>query len=68
VLDAGTRPVDSLESGVDATIRLVADPGLDGVTGTYFDRTREALAHPQAYDDGARGSLRALSFELTGLA
>jgi NAD(P)-dependent dehydrogenase (short-subunit alcohol dehydrogenase family) len=68
VLDAGTRPVDSLESGVDATIRLVADPGLDGVTGTYFDRTREALAHPQAYDDEARGSLRALSFELTGLA
>jgi NAD(P)-dependent dehydrogenase (short-subunit alcohol dehydrogenase family) len=68
VLDAGTRPVDSLESGVEATMRLVADLELEGATGRYFDRTRDALAHPQAYDDDARRKLRALSLELTGLA
>jgi NAD(P)-dependent dehydrogenase (short-subunit alcohol dehydrogenase family) len=68
VLEAGTRPVDSLESGVEATMRLVADPELDGVTGTYFERKREALAHPQAYDLEARRQLRELSAELVDLA
>jgi NAD(P)-dependent dehydrogenase (short-subunit alcohol dehydrogenase family) len=67
VLDAGTTPVDSLESGVEATIRLVAGRDVDGVTGAYFDRTREALAHPQAYDAEARRRLRQLSAELVGL-
>jgi NAD(P)-dependent dehydrogenase (short-subunit alcohol dehydrogenase family) len=67
VLEAGTRPVDSLASGVAATMRLVADPSLDGVTGRYFDRRREALAHPQAYDVDARRRLRALSAELVRL-
>ena len=67
VRETGTRPVDSLESGVEATMRLIADPELDGVTGSYFDRRREALAHPQAYDLEARGRLRRLSVELVGL-
>ena len=48
VVEAGVNPVDSLESGVEATMRLVADPELAGVTGTYFERKREASAHPQA--------------------
>jgi NAD(P)-dependent dehydrogenase (short-subunit alcohol dehydrogenase family) len=68
VLEAGTSPVDSLESGVEATLRLVADPELDGVTGSYFERKREALAHPQAYDLEARRRLRELSAELIDLA
>ena len=42
VLEAGVSPVDSLESGVEATMRLIADPELEGVTGKYFDRQREA--------------------------
>jgi NAD(P)-dependent dehydrogenase (short-subunit alcohol dehydrogenase family) len=67
VLDAGVTPVDSLESGVEATLRLVADPELDGVTGKYFDRLREAGAHPQVYDADARRRLRELSAELVGL-
>jgi len=67
VLEAGVSPVDSLESGVAATLRLVADPELDGVTGKYFDRLREARAHPQAYDGGARRRLRELSAEFVGL-
>lgn len=68
VLEAGTTPLDSLESGVEATMRLVASPELGGVTGEYFERTREGLAHPQAYDPDARSRLRALSAELAGLA
>jgi NAD(P)-dependent dehydrogenase (short-subunit alcohol dehydrogenase family) len=67
VLDAGVSPVDSLESGVEATLRLVAGPELDGVTGKYFDRLREARAYPQAYDADACRRLRELSAELVGL-
>jgi NAD(P)-dependent dehydrogenase (short-subunit alcohol dehydrogenase family) len=65
VLEAGVNPVDSLQSGVEATMRLVADHGLDGVTGKYFDRLREGSAHPQAYDLDARRRLRELSVELS---
>jgi NAD(P)-dependent dehydrogenase (short-subunit alcohol dehydrogenase family) len=57
VLDAGIRPVDSLESGVEATMRLVAAPELADVNGKYFDRTREARALDQAYDREARRRL-----------
>ena len=64
VLEAGVSPVDSLESGVEATMRLVVDPELDGVTGKYFDRLREARPHPQAYETDARRLLRELSAEL----
>jgi NAD(P)-dependent dehydrogenase (short-subunit alcohol dehydrogenase family) len=64
VLETGVTPIDSLESGVEATLRLVADPALASVTGTYFDRQREARAHPQAYDPGARRRLRELSEEV----
>src|SRR3954468_11099756 len=58
---------DSLEGGVAATARLAADPELDGVTGRYFNRTREARADEQAYDPVARRRLRELSERLTEL-
>jgi len=57
VLEAGIRPVDSLESGLAATMRLVSAPELADVTGTYFDRTRAARALEQAYDREARRRL-----------
>jgi NAD(P)-dependent dehydrogenase (short-subunit alcohol dehydrogenase family) len=59
-------PMSTLEEGVESTLRLVVDPALDGVTGRYFDRTREARADPQAYDPAARARLRELSERLTG--
>ena len=68
VLAAGVEPFDTLESGVQATLRLIADPALDGVTGRYFDRLEEARAQPQAYDPDARRKLRELSERLVGLA
>jgi len=68
VLAAGVEPFDSLETGVRSTLRLIADPALDGVTGRYFDRLDEARARPQAYDPDARRRLRELSERLVGLA
>jgi NAD(P)-dependent dehydrogenase (short-subunit alcohol dehydrogenase family) len=67
VRHAGVTPMTPLDSGIDAVTRLVADPGLDGVTGRYFDGEREARPHPQADDEAARRRLHALSDRLTGL-
>ena len=61
---AGVNPASSLEEGRDATLRLVADPEPDGVSGHYFNGTREEAAHPQAYDEDARRQLRELSERL----
>ena len=61
---AGVNPASSLEEGRDATLRLVTDPDLDGVSGHYFNGTREEAAHPQAYDEDARRQLRELSERL----
>lgn len=60
--------VDTLEAGVRATERLVSEPSLAGVTGRFFDRTREATANAQAYDPDARARLWAISEQLTGVA
>jgi NAD(P)-dependent dehydrogenase (short-subunit alcohol dehydrogenase family) len=56
--------IDSLEAGVAATMRLVADHELAGTTGKFFDRTREAKANAQAYDDAARAELWRRSLDL----
>ena len=54
-------PMSSLEEGVEATVRLAAEPALDGVSGTYFDGTRESAADPQTSDPEAGARLEALS-------
>ncbi|GLW07980.1 3-oxoacyl-ACP reductase [Microtetraspora sp. NBRC 13810] len=64
--EAGIAPVSSLEEGGAATLRLVNDLG--GVTGRYFDGSRDSRADPQAYDPKARARLRALSDELVRAA
>jgi NAD(P)-dependent dehydrogenase (short-subunit alcohol dehydrogenase family) len=66
VREAGVTPIDSLETGIRATARLVTAPELAGVSGRYFDRLLDARAHPQAYDPEARRTLRELSARLTG--
>jgi NAD(P)-dependent dehydrogenase (short-subunit alcohol dehydrogenase family) len=58
--------VDTLENGVAATGRLVSGPALGGVTGRFFDRTREATANAQAYDPAARAELWQRSLDLVG--
>jgi len=64
---AGVRPITPLEEGIEATLRLIESPELDGVSGRYFDGTDESAPHPQAYDPEARRRLRELSEELTGV-
>jgi NAD(P)-dependent dehydrogenase (short-subunit alcohol dehydrogenase family) len=50
--------IDSLEQGLHATLRLIVDPDLDGVTGRYFNGTQPARALDQAYDPAFRARLR----------
>ena len=54
-------PVSTIEEGMEATRRLVDDAELDGVSGRYFNGTREARPDAQAYDADARRKLRELS-------
>ena len=67
VTHAGIDPLTSLDQGVDATVWLVADPAIDGVTGRYFDGQRESRPNAQAADPAARRRLRELSDRLAGL-
>jgi NAD(P)-dependent dehydrogenase (short-subunit alcohol dehydrogenase family) len=64
VLEERGQYADSLESGIEATMRLAVEPELDGVSGRFFDRTRESRAEVQAYDPDARARLRELSERL----
>ena len=48
-------PTSTLEEGVRATRRLVADPALDGVSGRYFDGQREAEPPPAGGGTRTRG-------------
>jgi NAD(P)-dependent dehydrogenase (short-subunit alcohol dehydrogenase family) len=50
-------PMSSVDEGGKATLRVVVDPELDGVSGRFFDGAREAAADPQAYDPEARRRL-----------
>jgi NAD(P)-dependent dehydrogenase (short-subunit alcohol dehydrogenase family) len=65
VLANGVEPIDTLEAGVDATARLAIDPALDGKTGRFYDRQREAQPHEQAFDPVARRELWLQSLALT---
>lgn len=60
--------MSTVEEGAEAVVRLAVSPALEGVTGRYFDGTREARANRQAYDAEARKRLWALSEELCGKA
>jgi NAD(P)-dependent dehydrogenase (short-subunit alcohol dehydrogenase family) len=65
VLSNGMDPSDTIEAGVDATARLAIDPALEGKTGRFYDRQREAQPHEQAFDPVARRELWQRSLELT---
>jgi NAD(P)-dependent dehydrogenase (short-subunit alcohol dehydrogenase family) len=67
VLAADVSPISTLEDGIQPTLRLVADPQLDGLTGQYFDRLKPAEPLSQAHDPEARRQLHTVSDQLTGL-
>lgn len=55
------HPTSSLEEGVNATVRLVVDPSIEGISGRYFNGLAETSADDQAYQAEARKKLRELS-------
>jgi NAD(P)-dependent dehydrogenase (short-subunit alcohol dehydrogenase family) len=64
VRESGVDPVSSLEQGVRATLRLVIDQELDGVTGQFFNGLRPARALDQAYDPAFQAGLREVTDRL----
>jgi NAD(P)-dependent dehydrogenase (short-subunit alcohol dehydrogenase family) len=68
VHEAGGAPMSTIEDGLEATLRLALSPELDGVSGRYFNRLRDARADAQAYDADARRRLWRLSELMTGKA
>jgi NAD(P)-dependent dehydrogenase (short-subunit alcohol dehydrogenase family) len=68
VLESGWNVMSTVEEGLEATIRLVIDPALNGVTGRYFDGLQEAKANVQAYDREVRSRLAVLTGDLIATA
>jgi hypothetical protein len=66
VLETFGRSMSTVEEGAEATVRLATSPELEGITGRYFDGTRDGRANSQAYDEEARNRLWTLSEELCG--
>src|SRR5215211_2976060 len=58
--------MSTVEEGTQAVVRLAISKELEGVTGRYFDGTREARANRQAYDPRVRDRLWVLSEQLCG--
>jgi NAD(P)-dependent dehydrogenase (short-subunit alcohol dehydrogenase family) len=65
VRSAGAAPQSSVDEGADAVMHLIASRGVE--SGQYFDGSRPARAHRQAYDEQARAKLKEISTRLTGL-
>jgi NAD(P)-dependent dehydrogenase (short-subunit alcohol dehydrogenase family) len=67
VIQGWGRTVDTLEEGEAATRRLASAADVEGVTGRFYDRLREArVGDASAYDPEVRRRLWELSLELTG--
>lgn len=54
----------SLESGAATSLHVATDPGIEGVSGRYFERSREARSSPQSHDEAAQERLWDVSFGL----
>ena len=65
---AGVDPISTLQQGLEATLRLIAEPELEAVAGAYVNGRQKAAPHSQANDRDARRKLRELSDRLWGLA
>jgi hypothetical protein len=65
---SGVQPISTVQEGGAAILQLVESQALTGRSGLYFSGMRESRAGPQAYDERSRKKLRALSFDVVGLA
>ncbi len=62
------RPfMQSPEKGAEGPICLATSPELEGVTGKYFDRTRQARSSEGSYDPREAKELWDISMKLSGL-
>ena len=68
VREFGGQPMSTVDEGSAATVRLITDPALTGVTGRYFNRNQEARPHPEALEPDVRARLRALTDDLIARA
>lgn len=66
VREAGIQSINTVDTGQRATHRLVVDPALEGVTGRFYNQTKEARANDTAYDPKVQQRLWQLSLDLTG--
>ncbi len=60
----GVRPLNTVEDGAAAVVRLACAPELASRSGEFFNGLEAARAHPQAYDETARRRLAAVSAQL----
>lgn len=58
--------MSTVEEGTQAVVRLAVSKEVEGITGRYFDGTREARANRQANDPRVRDRLWVLSEQLCG--
>lgn len=65
VAAANANAVDTLQTGVDATARLILEPALREVSGRFYDRQQETTPPRWALDRNNRRRLFDLSLELT---
>ena len=64
----GVTPVNLVESGEAAVLRLACAPELAETTGAFFNGTEPGQANPQAYDAAARRQLAEASARLADLS
>jgi len=62
----GVTPVSTVEEGAEATMRLITDPALAGVTGQFFDGLKASRARPEAYDPRFRARLAEVTDRMLG--
>jgi NAD(P)-dependent dehydrogenase (short-subunit alcohol dehydrogenase family) len=62
----GITPASTVEEGGEATMRLITDPALDGVTGQFFDGLKASRARPEAYDPHFRARLSEVTDRMLG--
>ena len=60
------RSMSTVEDGVGPVVRLVTGDDVEGVTGRYYDQTRESQADHQAQDPEALARLWDYTAELAG--
>ncbi len=68
LLRAGFSPFGAnAEHGAEGLVYLATSPQLEGITGKYFDRTKEATTAPLAHDRALQKKLWDTSAGLVGL-